>query len=128
MIVISIMCRVIFSEYYFKDHIGNKCTLVCFNVSSLVRLHACSLLVCSCIFVILLNKLISYHIISVSFGRDTKIRWSLLSGVYARGSKISHTGGKMCNLSWTPHYSLDKDNSLNHSCVSPRMDCLEYTN
>ena len=21
-----IMCRVIFSEYYFKDHIGNKCT------------------------------------------------------------------------------------------------------
>ena len=44
--VISIMCRVIFSEYYFKDHIGNKCTLVCFNVSSLVRLHACSLLVC----------------------------------------------------------------------------------
>ena len=56
MIVISIMCRVIFSEYYFKDHIGNKCTLVCFNVSSLVRLHACSLLV------ILLNKFISYHI------------------------------------------------------------------
>ena len=29
-----------------KDHIENKCTLVCFNVSSLVRLHACSLLVC----------------------------------------------------------------------------------
>ena len=46
MIVISIMCHVIFSEYYFKDHIGNKCTLVCFNVSSLVRLHACSLIVC----------------------------------------------------------------------------------
>ena len=46
MIVISIMCRVIFSEYYFKDHIGNKCTLVCFNVSSLVRLYACSFLVC----------------------------------------------------------------------------------
>ena len=21
------MCHVIFSEYYFKDHIGNKCTL-----------------------------------------------------------------------------------------------------
>ena len=41
MIIISIMGRVIFSEYYFKDHIGNKCTLVCFNVSSLVRLHAC---------------------------------------------------------------------------------------
>ena len=26
MILISNMCRVIFSEYYFKDHIGNKCT------------------------------------------------------------------------------------------------------
>ena len=29
-----------------------------------------------------------------SFGRDTKRRRSLLSGVYARGSKRSHTGGK----------------------------------
>ena len=28
----------------------------------------------------------------VSFGRDTKSRWSLLPGVYARGSKRSHTG------------------------------------
>ena len=35
----------------------------------------------------------------VSFGRETKSRWSLLSGVYARGSKKSHTGGKCvtCN-------------------------------
>ena len=32
--------------------------------------------------------------LSVSFGRDTKSWWSLLSGVYARGSKRSHTGGK----------------------------------
>ena len=32
--------------------------------------------------------------ISVSFGGDTKRRRSLLSGVYARGSKISHTWGK----------------------------------
>ena len=31
------------------------------------------------------------------------------------------------NLPWTPHYSLEKDNSLNHSCVSPKMGCLEYT-
>ena len=62
MIVISIICRVIFSEYYFKDNIGNKCTLVCFNVSSLVRLHACSLRVCHVFFLILLNKLISCHI------------------------------------------------------------------
>ena len=30
----------------------------------------------------------------VSFGRDTKSRWSFLPGVYARGSKRSHTGGK----------------------------------
>ena len=26
-----------------------------------------------------------------------------------------------------PHSSLEKDNSLNHSCVSPKMGCLEYT-
>ena len=32
----------------------------------------------------------------VSFGRDTK---SLLSGVYARGSKRSHTGGKCVTCS-----------------------------
>ena len=30
----------------------------------------------------------------VSFGRDTKSSWSLLPGVYASGSKRSHTGGK----------------------------------
>ena len=35
-----------------------------------------------------------YPTLPVSFGRDTKSRWSLLSGAYARGSKISHTGGK----------------------------------
>ena len=28
------MCRVIFSEYYFKDHIGNKCTLVRFMLGA----------------------------------------------------------------------------------------------
>ena len=33
----------------------------------------------------------------------------------------------MCNLSWTPHSSLEKDNSLNHTCVSPSTGCLEYT-
>ena len=53
---------------------------------------------------------------SVSFGRDTNRHWSLLSGVYARGSKRSHQSAlEMCNLSWTPHSSLEKDNSLNHS-------------
>ena len=40
-------------------------------------------------------------------------RWSLLSGVYARGSKRSPTltqGGKC--VTWTPHSNLEKDNSL----------------
>ena len=55
MIVISIMCRVIFSEYYFKDHIGNKCTLVCLCV--ILSKITCMFDAClSCIFVILLNK------------------------------------------------------------------------
>ena len=35
-----------------------------------------------------------YLTLPVSFGRDTKSRRSLLSSVYARGSKIYHTGGK----------------------------------
>ena len=41
-----------------------------------------------------------FHLtLPVSFGRATKSRWSLLFGVYARGSKKSHTGGKCvaCN-------------------------------
>ena len=37
--------------------------------------------------------------LSVSFGRDTKSRWSLLSGVYARGSKRFDTGGKCVTCS-----------------------------
>ena len=31
-----------------------------------------------------------YFTLPVSFGRDSKSRWSLLSGVNARGSKLSH--------------------------------------
>ena len=47
----------------------------------------------------------------MSFRGDTKSHWSLLSGVYAKGWKISHTRGKyMCNLSWTPQL-LEKGNS-----------------
>ncbi len=62
----------------------------------------------------------------VSFGGDTKSGRSLLSGVYARGSKISHQSAlEMCNLSWTPHYSLEKDTSLNYSCVIPKTGCME---
>ena len=30
-----------------------------------------------------------------------------------------HTGSTLCNLSWTPHSSLEKDNYFIHSCVSP---------
>ena len=71
--------------------------------------------------------------LSVSFEADTKSRWSLLSGVYASGSKISHQSAlEMCNLSSgllvvDSHSNLEKDNSLNHSCVSAKMGCLEYT-
>ena len=43
----------------------------------------------------------------VSFGGDTKSRRSLLSGVYARGSKSSHQSAlEICNLSWTPPPTL----------------------
>ena len=43
---------------------------------------------------------------------DTKSRRSLLSGVHPRGSKRSHQSAlEMCNSSWTPHSSLEKDNS-----------------
>ena len=37
----------------------------------------------------------------VSFGGDTKSRRSLLSGVYARGSKISNTGGTYTTMKTT---------------------------
>ena len=61
-----------------------------------------------------------------TFGVDTKSRWSLLSGVYAKGWKISHTGGKsMCNLSWTPQL-LEKDNSKINTVCSPNTKQNEY--
>ena len=37
-----------------------------------------------------------YPVLPVSFGGDTKIRRSLLSGVYARRSKISHQSALEC--------------------------------
>ena len=53
----------------------------------------------------------------VSFGGDTKSRWSLLSGAYARGSKRSHRSAlEMCNLSWTPPL-LEKDNAKTTLCI-----------
>ena len=51
--------------------------------------------------------------------------WRSGGGVVAERSHQSAL--EMCNLPWTPHSSLEKDNSLNHSCVSPKMGCLEYT-
>ena len=38
-----------------------------------------------------------------AFGRDTKSRWSLLSGVYARESKRSHIVGKCITCSGLTH-------------------------
>ena len=45
----------------------------------------------------------------LSFGRDTNSRWSFLSGVYARGSKRSHTGGKCvtCSGLKNSHWTLN---------------------
>ena len=48
------------------------------------------------------SKLKQFHSpphVSVGFGRDINNRWSLLSGVYARGSETSHTGGKCVTCS-----------------------------
>ena len=55
---------------------------------------------------------------------ETISRWSLLYGVYARESKRSHTAGKCVTCRGL--HILEKDNSLNHSCVSPGIGCLEY--
>ena len=68
-----------------------------------------------------------YPRLPVSFRCDTNSCWSLLSGVYARGSKISHTGGK-CVTCHGLHI-LEKGNSeINPpSHVSPRTGCLENT-
>ena len=41
------------------------------------------------------------------------------------GRTLHQSALEMCNLSWTPHSSLEKDNSLNHSRVSPKMGCLD---
>ena len=60
-----------------------------------------------------------------SFGWDSISRWSLLSGVYATGSKIYHTwgGGKCavidCYVNYIEMYNWNEGNKpLLHSCVS----------
>ena len=57
-----------------------------------------------------------------SFGGDIKaIVAFYLSGVYARGSKLYHTGSKCVTCRGL------YNSEINHSCVSHRMGCLEYT-
>ena len=46
--------------------------------------------------------------------------------VFMPGEVKYPTSLEMCNLSWTPHSSLE-DNYVNHSCVNPKMGCLQYT-
>ena len=59
-------------------------------------------------------------------GRNRRKRVKYSKTNHARGSKRSHQSAlEMCNLSWTSHSSLEKDNFLNHSYVSPNMGCLE---
>ena len=60
----------------------------------------------------LLNFGYSVHsALPASFRGDTKSHRSILSGVYARGSKRSHQSAlEMCNLLWTPPL-LEKENS-----------------
>ena len=62
-----------------------------------------------------------YSTLPEYFRGKTESRRSLLSGVYARGSKISHTGDE-CVTCRGLHNS-----EINQSCVSPRIGCLEYT-
>ena len=62
-----------------------------------------------------------YPALPVSFSGDTKSRRSLLSGVYARGSKRSHQSAlEMCNLSWTPPL-LEKGNSKNNPLYNTQV-------
>ena len=58
------------------------------------------------------QSLCAFH---VHITRGIPLPQFLLSGLYARGSQISHTG----KLLWIPHSSLEMDNCLNQSCVSP---------
>ena len=67
--------------------------------------------------------------LSVSFGGDTKSRRSLLSGIYARGSKIYHQSAlEMCNLSWTPHSSLEKETLSTTPVLAKRCDVWSIRN
>ena len=70
----------------------------------------------------------------VYFGRDTKFRWSLLSGVYARRNKRSHTGkwrnrnhranGLVLQISCGRCISCSQ-NTCSNDDVSTRAPCLD---
>ena len=62
-----------------------------------------------------------YHTLPVFFGGDTKSCWSILPGVYARGSKRTHTG-KWKNLLWTHRVFLIY--KVPHGC---RISCCQNT-
>ena len=66
-----------------------------------------------------------YPALPVSFGGDTNYRWSLLSGVYARGRKRSHQSAlEMCNFSRTPPL-LEKDNSKKNPVYNTQFECSQ---
>ena len=110
--------------------LGLACYIRCNNLALTIR-DCVSLVGCgSSVFGAPLRNLgkFVYPTLPASFGRDTISRWYFLYLVSMPVEVKYPTQGVklMCNLSCTPHSSLEKDNSLNHSCVSPRMVCLEY--
>ena len=52
-----------------------------------------------------------YPTLHVSFGRDSKSCWSLLSGAYSRGSKRPHTG--KWKIPAVDSIIIEKENSEN---------------
>ena len=65
-----------------------------------------------------------YPALPVSFGGDTKSRQSLLSGLYARGSKISHQSALECVTVWTPPPTLNSPTSRVRLCDGKRCPAL----
>ena len=67
-----------------------------------------------------LRQFSSPHICLCLSEETQKSQWSLLSGVYGRGSTKSYTGGKCATFRGLTN-SREKDNS----CVNPSLGCLE---
>ena len=75
-----------------------------------------------------------YPTLPVSFGRDTKSRWSLLSGVYARGSKRPHQSAlEMCNCRGLsnspppPPPPCNKPHTLRDAVTGRNRKCYMFT-